>query len=430
MSSPSMVTTEHLFGDISLPTFLKEYWQQKPLLIRNAIPAYVCPITANDMAGLACEEGVESRIILGEYNGDWECRYGPFDDAQFAQLPDKCWTLLLQSCNLYVAEFAQLLEHFNFIPSWRVDDIMLSYAAPGGSVGPHIDQYDVFLLQATGQRHWSISTQAVSSSDYIADLDVKILKEFVAEQSWVLEPGDILYLPPGVVHHGVAVSSDKASDNNVGAELKSESEREDCMTVSIGFRAPNVVELSTAVLDELLSQATESVKGASVDSVFYHDSGLPIQTHTGEINSWALQRINSLMQKELTKQITNSVWFGKYITQTDEAIEIPVLSVSLTELATLIAERQPLLRSEYSKLAFIMSDIDENNALQAIQFFCNGEVSYYPMSLFDLISLLCDTRYPSPEWLANNLKEGDGLSLLCKLVNQGHFIVECYNENE
>ncbi|VAW75864.1 FIG002776: hypothetical protein [hydrothermal vent metagenome] len=420
-----MVTIEHLLGDISLPTFLKEYWQKKPLLIRNAIPDYSCPITANDMAGLACEEGVESRIILGKNNDHWECRYGPFDDAEFSQLPDTCWTLLLQSCNLYVAEFAQLLERFRFIPSWRVDDIMLSYAAPGGSVGPHTDQYDVFLLQAEGQRHWSISTQAVSSNDFINDLEVKILKKFVAEQSWVLEPGDMLYLPPGVAHHGVAVASDNVSDSSeLRSEVDSLEKSKDCITISIGFRAPDTLALSTALLDEILEQDTEAMVGTSLNSVFYNDSGLPLQKHSGEINAWALQRITSLMQKELTKQITNSVWFGKYITRTDDVVEVPTLDLSSAAVEKLIMEGQQLLRSEYSKFAFIVSELKDDNSKQAIQFFCNGEVSYYPLSAFDLISLLCDTRYPSAHLLVNIVKDDDALTLLCELVNQGHFTVE------
>ncbi len=393
-----MQNNTHPLGNISLSVFLQEFWQQKPLLIRNAIENFKCPISADEMAGLACEPDVESRIIL-EHDGDhpWQCQHGPFDESLFSKLPETHWALLLQSCNVYIAKFAKLLDQFRFIPNWRVDDVMVSYAPFGGSVGPHTDNYDVFLLQAQGKRRWEISTHSYAEADFYPDLDLKILRSFKAEESWELEPGDMLYLPPGVAHHGIALN--------------------DCITISIGFRAPNEYELSTALLDEVLSQQT-----TKNDLDFYRDPNFPLQDNPGEISAWALRRINNMVNQTLSSRIQDSDWFGKYITETDESTETleskQVSNMTQQQCFQMLEQGQQLVRNECSKLAFFRNGEDR------IHFFCNGSVAYYPIDLLDLIRLVCNNRYPSIASLIKVLDNNERQLFLCNLINLGHFYFE------
>ncbi len=160
-------TPLQLLGGLTAREFLRDYWQKKPLLIRQAIPDFESPIDADELAGLALEEEVESRVIIA-----WELRRGPFSEDSFSQLPEREWTLLVQAVDQFVPEVAELLEHFRFLPSWRIDDVMISFAAPGGSVGPHFDNYDVFLLQGKGKRHWKIGQMCDSDSALLEHADL------------------------------------------------------------------------------------------------------------------------------------------------------------------------------------------------------------------------------------------------------------------
>lgn len=207
-----------LLGGISADKFCADYWHQKPLLIRQAIPDFKAPLSRDALFSLAAREDVQSRLITA-FSGKWSFKHGPFTKLPPVKKPD--WTLLVQGVNLHDDICHSLLQQFNFIERARLDDVMISYATAGGGVGPHFDSYDVFLLQAYGQRQWRISTQKDLS--LIESLPLKILKNFRHTQEFVLEPGDMLYLPPHVAHEGVAIG--------------------ECMTCSIGFRAPSHVEL-------------------------------------------------------------------------------------------------------------------------------------------------------------------------------------------
>ena len=218
-----------LLNNLTPAQFLAEYWQKKPLLIRGAIPDFKGLLTPNELAGLACEDSVQARIIQ-QKKESWAVKHGPFDDADFAKLPAKDWTLLVQSVNHHLPEASDLLGLFNFIPHARLDDLMVSYAPKGGGVGAHVDSYDVFLLQGSGKRNWKISAQ--TDLTLVENAPLKILQNFNAEQEWTLEAGDMLYLPPQIAHWGI-------------------SESDDCMTYSIGFRAPKTRELQHEFLSFL-----------------------------------------------------------------------------------------------------------------------------------------------------------------------------------
>ena len=217
-----------LFGGATARRFLSRYWQKRPLLVRQAIPGFRSLLSRDDVVALAVRDDVESRLVRGE-RGRWTLAHGPFRRRDLAALPARNWTLLVQGVNLHVAAADALLGRFSFLPWTRLDDVMVSYAAPGGGVGPHVDSYDVFLIQGEGRRRWRIGVQRDLALR--PRLPLEILERFFPQHECVLEPGDMLYLPPDVAHDGVALDA--------------------CSTYSIGFRAPSAQELATAFLDWL-----------------------------------------------------------------------------------------------------------------------------------------------------------------------------------
>jgi 50S ribosomal protein L16 3-hydroxylase len=211
---------------LSRAEFLRRHWQKKPLLARHALSTYAGAVTRDELFELASREGVESRIVT-RTRGRWQVRHGPFERAEIRRMPRSGWTLLVQGVDLELGAAARLLREFAFVPYARLDDVMVSYAAPGGGVGPHFDSYDVFLIQGYGERRWRVSAQ--DDLELVADAPLKILRRFVADREWLLGPGDVLYLPPNSAHEGVAVG--------------------ECITYSVGFRAPAAQELAQRFLD-------------------------------------------------------------------------------------------------------------------------------------------------------------------------------------
>ena len=217
---PTPILT-HL-GEQNIADFLKNDWHVRPRLFRQALK-HMPSLTIEDILPLASDEDVESRLITC-FDGQWDMQHGPF--KRLPAKTKKNWTVLIQGLNLHLPQANQLLEQFRFVPDARLDDVMVSVASDGGGVGPHFDSYDVFLLQLHGKRHWRIGQQSDLSLE--DDLPLKILKQFEPTEEWILEPGDMLYLPPHYAHDGVAVGQ--------------------CATLSIGFRAPKAAEMMSAVL--------------------------------------------------------------------------------------------------------------------------------------------------------------------------------------
>ncbi|WP_312370190.1 cupin domain-containing protein [Stenotrophomonas sp.] len=274
-------------------TFLRDYWQKRPLLIRAAFPDFETPVMPEDLAGLACEEGALARIVSHDRATDgWTLRTGPFQEEDFPGMPDHDWTLLVQDVDKWDPEVRALTSYFNFLPRWRMDDVMISFAATGGSVGAHVDQYDVFLLQAHGQRRWQIDASESTkgkrpSLEFRPDVELKLLKKFKATHDWVLGPGDMLYLPPNVPHNGVAVNP--------------------CLTFSFGMRAPSSAELISDYLDDLVADADESIR--------FQDPDLKLPEDPNEIDAAAMKRVvaalNALRMND-PDRLGN--WFGRFIT--------------------------------------------------------------------------------------------------------------------
>ena len=327
----SRATPEHFLG-MDAGQFLRDYWQKHPLLIRNAFPDFTSPISPDELAGLSCEDGALSRLIVHDTATDaWKVQTGPLPEDVFATLPERDWTLLVQDVDKWDADVATLLHHFDFLPRWRLDDIMVSFAAPEGSVGAHVDQYDVFLIQGMGHRRWQIDAGPNPPQDFREDVELKLLREFTPTHDWVLGPGDILYLPPGVPHHGVAQDA--------------------CLTLSVGMRAPSHGELLTDLADTLAEHLPDARR--------YADPDLSPQSHDGRIDADVLRRTRAaLVDIQQIDDDTLANWFAGFITRYRSAGQIappprPPSAMQLEKrlLAGAVLHLHPLARCAWRELS-------------------------------------------------------------------------------
>lgn len=310
--------------------FLRDYWQKRPLLIRNPWDQWHNPLDPDELAGLACEEGVESRLIVRE-GERLALETGPLPEERFGELAGSTATLLVQAVDHHVPEVAALLEPFRFVPDWRIDDVMVSYAVDGGGVGAHFDQYDVFLIQGLGRRRWQVGAICDAATPLLPHEDLRLVADFQPTEEWILEPGDILYLPPRYAHDGVAVS-------------------DDCMTYSIGFRAPS--------LAELVEGWGEHQADSLPDDLRYTDPDLAAQDHPGEIGPAAFDRLHGLVQAALGDRAAFARWFGSHASQPKypEIDWRPEQPLSQGEVAAELAQGSALARNPASRFAFIRQD--------------------------------------------------------------------------
>lgn len=353
-----------ILNDLTPTQFLAEYWQKKPLLIRQAIPNFKGLLSPNELAGLACEDDVQARII-SQKKDVWQVKHGPFDDSDYDKLGKKNWTLLVQSVNQYLPDAADLLAQFNFIPHARLDDLMVSYAPTGGGVGAHVDSYDVFLLQGSGKRNWKISAQ--SDLRLVENAPLRILKYFKHEQEWVLEAGDMLYLPPQIAHWGV-------------------SESDDCMTYSIGFRAPKTQELQHEFLNYL--QDHLNVEG------LYTDPELNLQNHPAEISDGMISKVGEMLQKMTWDKQHVADFLGKYLSEPKvDVVFAPNKKITQAEFIKKLAAKT-LWLSLKSQLLFT-----HNN------FYLNGEKLTVTAIIYNEIKHLADKKHIDTPALEANIHE-------------------------
>jgi 50S ribosomal protein L16 3-hydroxylase len=365
--------------------FLLEYWQKKPLLIRNPWKSWSNPLQPDELAGLACESEVESRLVT-QSPQTFELEHGPLPESRFGQLDRTPWTLLVQAVDHHVPAVAALLDPFRFIPNWRVDDVMVSYAADGGGVGAHFDQYDVFLVQGLGKRRWQIGKSCDDTTELLAHDDLRLLAEFEPTEEWILEPGDILYVPPRIAHNGVAVG-------------------DDCMTYSIGFRAPS--------RGELIANWSESLLAELEDDDRYADPNLPRQENPGEISAHAITDLHAMIAEKLNDHEAFGRWFGKYCTM-PKSTEIdwrPAEPIGKEELRLLLEENIPLQRNPASRFSFIRRGPDSISLFVNGQCFeCVGETASFAASL------CADDQVPVDPVL---IRSGPMLELVMELIDQG-----------
>jgi 50S ribosomal protein L16 3-hydroxylase len=377
--------------------FLRDYWQKRPLLIRNAFPDFETPVTPEDLAGLACEEAALSRIVMHDKASDsWTVRTGPFAEEAFPGMPHHDWTLLVQDVDKWDPDIRTLLDRFDFLPRWRIDDVMISFAAPGGSVGAHVDQYDVFLLQAHGHRRWQIdASEAMGkgrpSAEFREGVELKLLREFHPTHDWVLGPGDMLYLPPNVPHHGVAEDA--------------------CLTFSVGMRAPSAGELLGDFVDTLLTDADESVR--------YHDDDLVPPKDPNEIDAAAMQRaIAGLNALRMNDPERLGDWFGRFMTLYRSVGDslMPEPPRSRIEIEFDLQQGALLQRHPWTRVAWRRSG-ERKPALAKL--YVAGQTHALPLA--DARALAAADTLDGDTYAALSQ---DGQSLVLELLAEGHYRLE------
>jgi len=343
-----------LLGGLSVDEFLRDYWQKKPLLIRQAFPKFNGLIDAQKLLALASTEDVQARLVK-QKRGKFELQQSPFEPEQLDGLGKTGWTVLVQGVNHYFPEAAELLKHFSFIPHARLDDLMVSYAPKGGGVGPHFDSYDVFLLQGSGHRRWQISAQADRS--LIPGAPLRILRDFRIEQEWLLEPGDMLYLPPHYAHNGIA--------------------EDDCMTYSIGFRTPAYQELAEQFLVYLQDRIT--VEG------MYADPDLKTQQHPSEISPAMLHQVQQAIKQVRWDREDIANFLGCYLSEPKPHIFFE-------------APERPLSKSKFGLLlqkSGVQLDLKSQMLCHTGRIFMNGEDHQVNERDYLLLRNLADRRESS-----------------------------------
>lgn len=380
---------------MSPTAFLTHHWQKRPCLIRGALTGFIDPLSPEELAGLACEPEVESRLVLGSADGGWELRHGPFGESTFTDLPAVDWTLLVQDVEKHLPALVALLEPFRFIPDWRMDDLMVSYAARGGSVGPHVDSYDVFLIQGLGRRRWEIA-EPQNDPPLVAGLELRVMADFQASESWELEPGDMLYLPPGVPHHGVAL--------------------EPCLTYSVGFRSPSV--------GELLVDLAHSLAGELDPDWRYGDLDLQPVDNPGQLDAAVVDRVRALLDRALAlDDSTLGNWFARVVTSPKVEFAAQALDHPFTAqtLGAELSAGEPLERNPGSRLAYRAEET-------GLQLYVDGQGHGLDPGLDGLVRLLCARHSLDRATLEPWLDDPRGMELLLLLVNGGHLLIYDHDE--
>jgi 50S ribosomal protein L16 3-hydroxylase len=330
--------------------FLTEFWQKKPLFARGALSQFANWLDRARMLELACRDDVESRLVIGARR-TWHVEEGPFRPRDFKRLPLRDWTLLVNGLESVMPEARTLQQAFDFIPYARHDDVMASYAAPGGSVGPHFDSYDVALVQATGRRRWQIGAQR--NLELVAGAPLKILRRFRAQREWTAQTGDVLYLPPRYAHHGVAL--------------------DECITWSVGFRAPGRREMIERFLDFLRDEKR-------VDET-YRDPQLKPQRHAGAISKDMLGKIKTMVGSLRWSDADIERCVGEYLTEPRQGV---VFERARRVSAQRFAQR---VHSRGLRLA-----VPTRMLTSGRQVFINGESALASAASARVLQRLADTR--------------------------------------
>lgn len=336
---------------LEVERFMRRHWQRRPLLLRGAFERFRDPLTPAQVLALAGSDAASSRLVR-RIGKRWTLEHGPFSSSRFKQLPRRDWTVLIQDTNHFAPRAARLLERFDFIPHARIDDVMVSYAVPGGGVGPHVDSYDVFLLQGHGRRKWQISRQADHA--FVPGLPLEVLARFVPDEEWVLEAGDMLYLPPGVAHHGVALS--------------------ECLTWSIGFRAPSDAELVESFLDYLRDRPPPRGQ--------YRDPGAAPTRHPAEIPVAMVLHAARAIAKIRWSEAELREYVGTHLSEVKAHVFFD-------------PPRRPLAPARFAALAASRGlELDPRSRLlfSGTMFFINGERAAVPAPARALARRLADRR--------------------------------------
>jgi 50S ribosomal protein L16 3-hydroxylase len=376
--------------------FLRDYWQKKPLLIRAGALSFIDPISPEELAGLACENGVEARLIqVDEAQRHWSLRNGPFTEQDFLDLPPSHYSLLVQAVDHWVDGVSALLEDFDFIPGWRVDDVMISYATDQGNVGPHFDYYDVFLIQGLGQKRWQTGQRCDHNTPIDCSSGLRLLTDFQVEQEYMVYPGDILYLPPGIAHYGVAEGN--------------------AITYSVGFRAPACSEIIGGIADDIIEHLQEDQR--------YTDLHPRLPEHPGEIPAGVVSQLQELWLQLGSNPDLIRQWFGRTMTRPRYPVELDENEAELNtaeELGRLLASGAELYKVPGARFAYSITG-------DKIELFADGECYATSLECLALVQSLSKPGHIAalPESLVRSaLKHTAAASVLLNLYNQGTLVID------
>lgn len=376
-----------LLGGRSPAQFMRTYWQKKPLLIRQAIPGFGSPVPPAGLRKLAKRDDVESRLIWQE-NDEWNMESGPF--ARFPKVTEPNWSLLVQSVDLHDDATAALMQQFRFIPDARLDDIMISLASRNGGVGPHFDSYDVFLLQGHGQRRWRISQQKDLS--LVPDIACKILQHFEPEEEFVLDPGDMLYLPPHIAHDGI-------------------SESDECITVSIGFRAPSLAVLARGLLEVAADQlsarnglgfgpySTPALPGPDLSGMF-QDKRLAATTEPAALPDELVNSALAAVKKITFTERMAARFLGCWLTEPNSLTVFPIAE-DMIDIDDVIDSNGSLVLDRRSRMIYRGADLFING--EALELKTNATLKKFAdtrvLTCGDLKKANAATLAQLQEWL-------------------------------
>ncbi|SAK40219.1 cupin 4 family protein [Caballeronia calidae] len=347
-----------LLGNRTPRQFMRRYWQKKPLLIRQAIPGIAAPLQRDELFELADLDDVESRLIT-HFRNTWNLEHGPFAPDELPAVRKREWTLLVQGVNLHDDRAHALMNRFRFIPDARLDDLMISYATDGGGVGPHFDSYDVFLLQVHGKRRWRIGAQRDLSLK--PGLPLKVLQHFEPEEEWVLEPGDMLYLPPHIAHDGIAEG--------------------ECMTASIGFRAPSAHELTAQFLYHLAERADDASDNARANPRYRDPAQEPV-SNPAALPGLLIERVGAILANVDWNDKDIAAFLGTYLSEPKASVVFDAPERALNEQKFVAQAKKSGLRLD--RKTILLYD--------ARSYFLNGEAALLSSKLKKWLPELADTR--------------------------------------
>ncbi len=377
------------WGDLTPEEFLAQYWQKKPLLIKQAFKGFEDTITADELAGLAMETEIESRIVSVNNHGDWQVDHGPFED--FSQYGESNWTLLVQAVNNWSRPTNDLLKPFSFIPRWRIDDVMVSFSTPNGGVGAHLDQYDVFIIQGSGKRRWQVGAPNNNLSTLLPHPDLKQVSAFEPLIDEITEAGDLLYIPPNHPHNGVSI--------------------ENSVNFSVGFQAPSSQELWSSFADKLIDN--------NLGEQRFSDATRQVTTASTLINKDDQQQLKAFMLEQLDNTEMFEQFIGQYLTQSHHALELlmPVTDIDEEKLADILSEPEILFMPVSGLKAAI---IDESKTT----LFLNGDIFHIDEQTLSLAKLLAGQTPLTTNQVKSFNTCLKNTQLLTSVLNKGYWYIE------
>ena len=377
------------WGELSPEKFLAEYWQKKPLLIKQAFKNFEDTIPADELAGLAMEAEIESRIVSVDNKGNWQVDHGPFED--FSQYGEENWTLLVQAVNNWSRPTNSLLQPFAFIPRWRIDDVMVSFSTPNGGVGAHLDQYDVFIIQGSGKRRWQVGAPNKALSTLLPHPDLKQVSAFEPLIDEITEAGDLLYIPPNHPHNGVSI--------------------ENSVNFSIGFQAPSSQELWSSFADKLIDN--------NLGELRFSDTARKVTDSSTLISKADQQQLKAFMLEQLEDTALFEQFIGQYLTQSHHALELlmPVNEIDADKLADILSEPEILFMPVSGLKAAITSEAE-------ITLFLNGDSFPIDKQSLPLAELLAEQSPLTTNQVKNFNSCLKNTQLLTNVLNKGYWYIE------